>query len=337
MFNSTVLEVAIGLVFIYFLFTTLCSAIQEGIASWMGLRAKELEKAIIQLIGPDNQKKLYSHPLISGLIELGKAPSAAAPAVGSSDAPNRAKPQYIEPKTFSRALVDILTDDKPPTFEELEKAVKSETTGIKKAVRALMSGLTTVAESGAERGLQADAEGLREVKLNIENWYNDAMERLCGRYKRNSQVIILAIAAIVSLVCNVDTLAIANSLARNTTLRAAVVSVAQRETQRSSSIGSGGSTSTGMTPTSGQDGQGLAEPLKKIADEVQKLNALQVPLGWSWSGSFSRDPGVWVRKIIGLLISAIGLTLGAPFWFDVLNRVVNVRTAGNRPDTEQKN
>jgi hypothetical protein len=46
---------------------------------------------------------------------------------------------------------------------------------------------------------------------------------------------------------------------------------------------------------------------------------------------------VWVKKIVGLLMSVVALTLGAPFWFDVLNRLVNVRTSGNRPDTDQKN
>jgi hypothetical protein len=349
--NSTVLEVAVGLVLVYFLFSTLCSAIQEGLAAWMGLRAKELEKAIVQLLGPEYQQELYDHPLISGMMRpvippprtttpatgapaapaagstttaaTTAAPAAAvappAPASACSLTPQRARPQYIEPKTFSRALIDVLTGDQPPTFVALSQVVQDNPTGVKQAVGALMGGMTAVVGEGITRDVLADAEKLREAKLNIENWYNDAMERLSGRYKRYSQVIILAIAIVVCGIGNVDSLAICDNLAHNATLRASVVAVAQREAQKSNQA---------LTP---------ARDMTQIATDVKGLEQLGFPLGWRWSGPWSQEPGVWVKKIVGLLMSVVALTLGAPFWFDVLNRLVNVRTSGNRPDTDQKN
>ena len=322
MFNSTVLEVGIGLVFIYFLFTTLCSAIHEAISAWMGIRADQLEKALGRLLGHDVQVKLYDHPLVSGMIHLTTRPAAgtgavAAAPVKAADAPDRAKPQYISPKTFSRALVDILTGDEPPTFQAMERAVQANDTGIYKAVGALMSGLTTVAGPEVARDLRADAEKLREAKLNIENWYNDAMERLSGRYKQVSQVVILIIAAVVAVVCNIDSLAIANNLARNATLRASVVAAAEKQA------------------TAG-DAPGTGTPIENITTDVQNINALDLPLGWDFSHPLADSDNDPLRKVIGLIVSAFALTLGAPFWFDVLNRLVNVRTAGSRPDTRQR-
>jgi hypothetical protein len=180
-----------------------------------------------------------------------------------------------------------------------------------------MSGLTTVAGPEVARDLQADAEKLREAKLNIENWYNDAMERLSGRYKQFSQVVILIIAAVVAVVCNIDSLAIANNLARNATLRASVVAAAEKQATAGNAPGTGTS-------------------IQNITTDVQNINALNLPLGWDFSHPLADSNNDPLRKVIGLIVSAFALTLGAPFWFDVLNRLVNVRSAGRRPDTQQK-
>src|SRR5262249_30984155 len=40
----------------------------------------------------------------------------------------------------------------------------------------------------------------------------------------------------------------------------------------------------------------------------------------------------WVLKGLGLIITAFAGALGAPFWFDMLGKVMNVRAAGTSPD-----
>jgi hypothetical protein len=37
-------------------------------------------------------------------------------------------------------------------------------------------------------------------------------------------------------------------------------------------------------------------------------------------------------KILGLLVTVLAISLGAPFWFDLLNRLVNLRSTGKPPD-----
>jgi hypothetical protein len=61
---------------------------------------------------------------------------------------------------------------------------------------------------------------------------------------------------------------------------------------------------------------------------IQKqVDALPIPLGW---GSGSRPDGAtaWVAAIGGWLFTAAALSLGAPFWFDALKRLVNLRQTG---------
>jgi hypothetical protein len=47
---------------------------------------------------------------------------------------------------------------------------------------------------------------------------------------------------------------------------------------------------------------------------------------------FYRPLGV-LRMILGWAVSAIAIAMGAPFWFDLLNRLVNVRNTGGKPDS----
>ena len=75
---------------------------------------------------------------------------------------------------------------------------------------------------------------------------------------------------------------------------------------------------------------------QELANSLYKsLYNMGLPLGWK--NAIPREDAVWdyvkwgCLKIIGLLITALALTLGAPFWFDTINKLVNIRSAGNKP------
>jgi len=65
----------------------------------------------------------------------------------------------------------------------------------------------------------------------------------------------------------------------------------------------------------------LAEA-KRANDE---LNALDLPIGIE-RYSLPRRPADWVRMFGGILITAFAVTLGAPFWFDALNKMMVIRS-----------
>jgi hypothetical protein len=68
---------------------------------------------------------------------------------------------------------------------------------------------------------------------------------------------------------------------------------------------------------------------KKLKEEVDRLSVLGLPIGWN-----SNDPRVypgtnalgWVSKIVGWLLTALAISLGSPFWFDLLNKFMIVRS-----------
>jgi len=71
MFGSEMLEVAIGIIFVYLLISIICTAIREGIAAWLKTRAAFLEYGIRELLHDKKAegiaRSFYEHPFIYSL------------------------------------------------------------------------------------------------------------------------------------------------------------------------------------------------------------------------------------------------------------------------------
>ena len=111
-----------------------------------------------------------------------------------------------------------------------------------------------------------------------------------------------------------DTFAIATALANNSALREVVVAQAKTYTE------------TQMPPDAAPANQ------QALNKDIANLQQLGVPLGWK-SMPAQWD---WLNKFAGLALPAFAVSLGAPFWFDLLNRFMNIRAAGKSPNEKAK-
>jgi hypothetical protein len=80
----------------------------------------------------------------------------------------------------------------------------------------------------------------------------------------------------------------------------------------------------------------------------QQLLNLGLPIGWSFSFAdrdptttddprdFPSTPGGWVSKVIGLILTGFAISQGSQIWFDLMNRLINLRAAGLKPEPEEK-
>jgi hypothetical protein len=209
LFNSTVLDVAVGLIFVYLLLGILCTTVNEWLSAVMSTRSKTLRQGIHGLL--DGQtlgnasflERFYLHPLISGMMRDGSHPS------------------YIPSRAFSSAVIDLVTPavSGPITTAELVSGINSLPDGdVKKALVALMSNV--------------DGD-LEKAKHNIEHWFDDSMDRVSGWYKRNRQMWTVIIATCLTLGANVDTMRLAKLLWVNPTVRSAVVEQAKHRAEAS--------------------------------------------------------------------------------------------------------
>lgn len=293
MFGSLAIEIAISLSLLYLLLGLMCSVLNEWVAGVLNMRAKNLWDGVRNLLydseGTGLAKQLYDHALVKNLGKAGALPS------------------YVPSRNFALALFDLVAPVKDSTttrtIQDIRNAIADiPNPQVKSALVALID------EAG---------DDLKKARENVERWYDDAMDRVSGWYKRKTQVFILLWALAVTLSVNADTILIANTLAHDATLRASLVAMAE---------------ATAKEPLP-QDAEGTTERVQQMSSEIKKLG---LPIGWS---SDAKDPtsvpagiGGWALKIIGLSLTAIAVSLGAPFWFDVLNKLINIRSAGKQPE-----
>jgi hypothetical protein len=297
-FDFATLDVAIGLIFVFFVLSIVCSAINEFVASMLRWRPAMLGEGIENLLsGTPNvtaegralARSVHEHPLIQGMIKPG----------------SHRWPSYVPSRTFVSALLSLGT--LPGSVAGAERSVQESIDAIpSQHVRDALTGL-----------LRRAGGDVRRFEALAEEWFDDSMERVSGWYRRKVQIALTVIAVAVVLALNVDTVQVATHLWSDNSVRRAVVASA------SATAATGDGSSTCSTP---------GACLQDVANSVGQLESLEIPLGWT--GGNSPDWGDWVwypSKLIGLVLTVAALSLGAPFWFDALGKLNSLRNAGPKP------
>jgi hypothetical protein len=303
-----ILDLVIGLIFIYFLLSLACSAVQEIISSILRLRPRVLNRWIRDTFSKGNiGEAILKHKLIDGLTAKGRMAA------------------YIPSDKFSRALLDIIHHrqfgDKPYTIDSLRQAIAATDLLDEDFKRSL---LQSIAEASGE---------VTKVRQEIQAWFDQAMERVSGTYKKKTQTIILCISVVLTGLLNADTIELARYLYENPTVRESLADraeqIAHDSTYREAVNEIREAKQDTLHPWQNAD-QAIASINRNVADLKSikaELDATKLPLSWK------NKPDNWLIKILGLLFTALAVSLGAPFWFDMLNKLVNLRSVGKKPAT----
>src|SRR5438132_6933264 len=210
MFGSQILDVAIGMIFVFLLLSSICSALNEIIEAKLKNRAKNLELGIRNLLGNDKlANDFFDHALIGGLFKDDK------------------KPSYIPSRTFALALMNLVA----PTAWDTDK--KNPLTAFRETVSQLRDDSPAAPIKKALLALADDAQGdITKLRTNIENWYDDTMDRVSGWYKRRTHTIIIFLGLGIAVALNADSAYIARNLSNDAALRNSLVSAAQAFAQK---------------------------------------------------------------------------------------------------------
>jgi len=190
-FNSTILDVVIGLSFCFFVVSIITSATVEGIASLLKWRAATLLDGVKSLLN-DSGTGLAKDVFNSALVNP-RAPGNAA----STDALT-ARPSYIDPKQFGNALIDVLKLA-PGTVAELQKNIDTKISDLQ--IRAMLHGM-----------ILRTSGDLGRLRDELASWFDASMDRVSGVYKRKVQAWTFLVALTLSVLLNVDTFSIATKL-----------------------------------------------------------------------------------------------------------------------------
>ncbi len=259
----------------------------------------------------------------------GKAPAIAASA---RQLVANKLPSYIPPSSFAMALLDMVAR-RNPAVSKAPADVAAVAAAARDAAPMTMAMLQDAAKdllegtfSDAVRLAIKSSSSLDEVQSFLEDWFNGAMDRVSGVYKRYTQGILLVLSAVICILLNVNTLVIAQALAQNPTLRAAVAADAQ-------------GAANNPDFTNALTSNNSAEATNAINTQVDQIERIEgLPIGWGGAAvshlkalfpahaNFLQALIGALEVLAGWLITAFAIMLGAPFWFDVLGKIMVIRS-----------
>jgi len=266
---TTMLELAISMVFLFLMLSAASSTIQEIIANIFRWRAKTLEKGIEGLLRSEKVKnELYQLPLLQSLF----SPNARGQLTH--------KPSYIPSSTFALAVLHwaelaglnlpgssaVPAGNPPPTGSvQVDK--------------------TTLLLQSLLRG----AKDVEEQKKRLEDWFDNSMDRISGWYKRSSHAALWIIGILLCLLVNADSISLANAFWNDQALRAAMVTAATehlknapKEERTSPTTSSSAPTTAGGGAAAGQTTNSDDTAFKRLKDVRAELAKVNIPLGWCW-------------------------------------------------------
>ncbi|MRG48730.1 hypothetical protein GFS24_26700 [Chitinophaga sp. SYP-B3965] len=326
---NTYLETGIAVILIIVVFSIVAYVIQELIAVNLQFRGRMLKKAINQLLvsGSVFANEFFKHPQIELLEKRNGATK---------------DPSYIPSANFAMTVIDLVKNG-TAADPELQK---------------LFSSWQAIA-----------GEDVIAMKALIEKWYDEYMDRVGGWYKKEYRWITRILAIGIALAFNFNLIRITQIVHHDTALKATLVAaadkmadtpdyLAQYYTQKINSdmkaVDDDFATKISSAPA---DSAKLVQKRDAVKDSllinynakqyqmarglVDSLPTGKLMLGWKnwpWLEQEIKTGkpayiGNWnlFLLIIGLFLGAAAISMGAPFWFALLVKLVNIRRAGLKP------
>jgi hypothetical protein len=410
MFNSPILDVTIGLVFIFLLYSLLVTSINEAIASVFSLRARMLRNAIVDKMFSRTEPGTRWSSISKGVGEFYQETAKIIGGKRITEAPKKygdrfyehpliqhygsskvfSLPSYIPARNFSAVVIDMLKEDYKTKMDGIlqqKSALHSSrdlaATGAphlhgsdimkikdlieyyrdKNADQERDSMVDQKRDTNVAKGSTVHPEdldqhareiltmllaeskyNLEEFTQKLENWFDDTMNRVSGWYKRQTQTILFILGLTIAAILNVDTIAIVDKLSTDDAARERLVQLAIQASDKYKDdprVKKMAAPDGSMVPDTSAKGIAANQDLFKfyqtqldsIKSEIQgdiKQSGNILALGW---GNPEDDGGFW-SKLLGFLITAFAISLGAPFWFDLLNKLIKLRASGKKEGEE---
>lgn len=200
---------------------------------------------------------------------------------------------------------------------------------------------------------------LELIRLNIEEWFNNTMTRLTGWYKRRTLVTTFLISLLVASFANIDAINLVERFWNEPELRTLILDQVGNLLDQTGTTDSEAVSINVLEEQSPDYGlpigwiAGLNQNSASNAPSYLDLDANSCTMFPSqedqlfgfWinqrcypiiNAPLFTDAAGWISKLLGILITAVAASQGAPFWFDLLKKVINVRLTGLNPSETKK-
>jgi len=340
--HLVIIEVVISLALVYFVISTAISGVLEALNKWLKRRGKFLQNAIEKTLNDPQNKNwgdlLYNHPIVDGLKKDYKS-----------------LPSYISSDLFSTGIIDVIVNeskktevksDKPGEVEIVEKLPHDNTfDNFKEGLKSLNQSDFKVLMNS----LANESSNIIDLKETIAKWFDDYMDRASGWFKSKMKTYTLYLSILVTLFFNIDSISIIKTIwyddqTRLELVNQAAVTIWEENSLRNSEATNNSLQYEDTTKIDSLSIQAHLKELNRTLDTIPSfLGYYELPFGWKSKAGFGNSnmknieyAGDILRslsliQLLGWLVTILALSLGAPFWFNLMNTFVNMRNAGKKP------
>lgn len=261
---------------------------------------------------------------------LDRAQKALAEGNAAIAAGEEAARQLALAKQFDDTITTSSLDDAITKRDEAKKALRAANdanrAALQKTVAAaedevrawrrleIIAGKVYVQTALSSLAEHADGD-MKQAIANIEEWYNSSMDRVSGWFKRRAHVMLFCIGLVLAVGLNVDSIHVVRRLAVDRSMREALVSSAKEAAK------------TPPHQTAAENNREFAASQQRFNEAFARFDNLGLPIGWNDVYiPNGREAATIGFMIVGWLMTGLAVSLGAPFWFDALNRIIVVRS-----------
>jgi hypothetical protein len=154
---------------------------------------------------------------------------------------------------------------------------------------------------------------LASLKPGVEKWFDAVMDRSSDWFIAKTRVITVAAAFLLAIGLHVDSIDLVRRLARDPDLRIRLAGMADTVSRRAEE-------GLALAPQAGADHEAIAR-LSGSIDRIRRDLELEIAPG----------PGRWLERsptassLAGVALSALFLSLGAPFWYNALRQLAALK------------
>lgn len=329
-----ILGVVLGLGSVFFILSVFASHLQEMLSAFMTKRATQLEDAIKAMLrDPDIVTRFFAHPLIQSSATNNPRNSLFGSRSGNP------RPSYIPSATFAKVLQSVLGTWYAPSAATLTDVIKAvPESSLKRALSTVLIGATDQ--------VKADAA--------IQQWFDDTMARMSGVYKRHTQRSLFMFGFVLAVIVNANVVHMTSVLWSSADVRNQAETLAEQYAHDPACA----------AQKTAEDQQKVCGPTTWGTLNTQLAN---LPVGWTgeqaktWENSVKPLVGLFKKDranaagnqttapdgapssiphdtllplfltLLGWLGTAVAVSFGSGFWFDLINQVVNLRLSGPKP------
>ena len=254
----------------------------------------------------------------------------------------RTDPSYLSSETFATALIQQLKEELKGMLDNPQnastsgaiKTIKNKINDSDKIPTSLKETLTTLADRASLKASETDNK-LLIFQQEIETWFDRSMDRASGVYKRNAQLLCFFLGFAIAIIFNLDSLFLAQRLSQDTAMRSALAggaeTIVRESTAQNSQSFNPGKLQENINSLLGNSS--FIAPITENADNLMscpdKKQTSKNPTSCDPSEK-TLNPWKIFPTVAGWIITALAIYMGAPFWFDILGKLVNVRSTGKK-------